>query len=152
MGIEVLIPIAGITMVILVVLIVARAYTVRSEHRLQAHAKMLDRFGNSAEFVSFLRTEEGRRYLDTVSMGPRKTQKAKVIGAVRTGVVIVILSVGLMAVSFLVGFTHPTQEPPFVIGFLGIFLGAGFLASAAISFSLAKAWKMDENGNTTVSQ
>jgi hypothetical protein len=152
MGIEVLIPIAGITMVILVVFIVARAYTARSEHRLQAHGKMLDRFGNSAEFVSFLRTEEGRRYLDTVSMGPRKTQKAKILGAVRTGVVIVILSVGLMAVSFLVGFEHPTGEPPFVIGFLGLFLGAGFLASAAISFSLAKAWKMDENGHTGVTQ
>lgn len=144
MGIEVLIPIAGIAMVVLVVFIVARAYTARSEHRLQAHGKMLDRFGSSAEFVSFLRTEEGRKYLDTVSMGPRKTQKAKILGAVRTGVVITILSLGLMSVSFLVGFSHPTHEPGFVIGFLGMFLGAGFLASAAISYSLAKAWKMDE--------
>lgn len=152
MGLEVLIPLGAFAMVALVVFFIARANVSRSEHRLQAHAKMLDRFGNSAEFVAFLQTPEGRRYLDSVSVGPRKTQKAKVIGAVRTGVVIVILSIGLMAVSFLVGFTHPTQEPPFVIGFLGLFLGAGFLASAAISFSLAKAWKMDENAGTGLTQ
>lgn len=146
MGIEVLIPLGAFAMTAVLVFFIARANVARSEHRLQAHSKMLDRFGNSAEFVAFLRTPEGRRYLDSVSIGPRKTQKAKVIGAVRTGVVIVILSIGLMAVSFLVGFSHPTQEPPFVVGFLALFLGAGFLASAAISFSLAKAWKMDENG------
>lgn len=145
MGLEVLIPLGAFAMTALIVFFIARANVSRSDHRLQAHAKMLDRFGSSAEFVAFLQTPEGRRYLESVSIGPRKTQKAKVIGAVRTGVVIVILSIGLMAVSFLVGFTHPTQEPPFVIGFLALFLGAGFLASAAISYTLVKAWKMDEN-------
>ncbi len=149
MGIEVLIPLGAFIMTGVIVYLIARANVSRSEHRLQAHGKMLDRFGSSAEFVSFLKTSEGRRYLDSVSIGPRKTQKAKIIGAVRTGVVITILSIGVMAVSFLVGFSHPTQEPPFVIGFLGLFLGFGFLASAAVSYSLAKAWKMDdpaENG------
>lgn len=144
MGVEVIIPLGAFAMTVLIVFVIARTVVARSEHRLQAHAKMLDRFGSSTEFVSFLQTPEGRGYLHTVSMGPRKTQKAKIIGAVRTGVVISILSVGLMAVSFLVGFSHPMQEPPFVIGFLGLFLGAGFLASAAISWSLAKAWRMDE--------
>ncbi len=148
MGLEVLIPLGAFAMTALIVFLIARANVSRSEHRLQAHAKMLDRFGSSAEFVAFLQTSEGRRYLESVSIGPRRTQKGKIIGAVRTGVVIVILSIGLMAVSFLVGFTHPTQEPPFVIGFLALFLGAGFLASAAISYSLVKAWKMDENGTS----
>jgi hypothetical protein len=144
MGVEVFIPLGAFAMIIAVVVVVARANVARSEHRLQAHARMLDRFGSSSEFVSFLQTAEGRGYLQTVSMGPRKTQKAKIIGAVRTGVVITILSIGLMAVSFLVGFSRPMEEPPFVMGFLGLFLGAGFLASAVVSWSLTKAWKMDE--------
>ncbi|HEU5161862.1 MAG TPA: hypothetical protein VFV54_01835 [Thermoanaerobaculia bacterium] len=148
MGVEVLIPLGSFIMIAAVVFIVARANVARSEHRLQAHARMLDRFGSSAEFVSFLQTPEGRGYLQTVSLGPQKTQKAKIIGAVRTGVVLTILSIGLMAVSFLIGFTHPTQEPPFVMGFLGMFLGVGFLASAIVSWSLAKAWKMDESAES----
>ncbi|HSN68115.1 MAG TPA: hypothetical protein VLV48_02655 [Thermoanaerobaculia bacterium] len=148
MGVEVFIPLGAFIMTGAIVFIIARANVARSEHRLQAHARMLDRFGSSAEFVSFLQTPEGRGYLQTVSLGPQKTQKAKILGAVRTGVVLTILSIGLMAVSFLIGFTHPTQEPPFVIGFLGIFLGAGFLASAGVSWTMVKAWKMDESAES----
>ena len=148
MGIEVLIPLGAFVMTGLIVFVIARANVARSEHRLQAHARMLDRFGSSAEFVSFLQTPEGRGYLQTVSLGPQKTQKAKIIGAVRTGVVLTILSTGLMALSFLLGFSRPMQEPPFVIGFLGMFLGAGFLASAVASWSLVKAWKIDEGAES----
>jgi high-affinity Fe2+/Pb2+ permease len=152
MGIEVLIPLGSFVVTGAIVYLLAKASVAKSEHRLHAHGKMLDRFGSSNEFVAFLRTPEGRRYLDSVSIGPRKTQKAKIIGAVRTGVVITIFAIGLMALSFLVGFRHPMQEPPFVIGFLGLFLGAGFLASAAVSFSLAKAWKMDDPAEGTLQQ
>lgn len=145
MGAAVFIPLGAFAMIAVVVALVVRGMVARSEHRLQAHSRMLDRFGDSAEFVSFLQTAEGRRYLDMVSAGAKRSQKVKMLGSIRTGVILVILSTGLMASSFLMRFHDPVAEPPFIFGFLGMFLGIGFLASAAVSYWIAKAWKM-ENG------
>lgn len=145
MGVEVFIPLGSFAMIVIVVGLVMRALVARSEHRLQAHSRMLDRFGSSTEFVSFLQTPEGRRYLNMVSSGAKSSQKVKMLGSIRTGTILVILSAGLMASSFLMRFHDPVGEPPFILGFLGMFLGIGFLASAAVSYWIAKTWKMEES-------
>ncbi|HVR42043.1 MAG TPA: hypothetical protein VMS56_01255 [Thermoanaerobaculia bacterium] len=145
MGVEILAPLGSFTMICFIVYVIVRAGVTRSEHRLQAHSRMLDRFGNSAEFISFLQTPEGRNYLQIVSMGSKRLQKEKIIASVRLGVIIVVLSIGLIPISFLMGFHDPMRQPPFVFGFLGLFLGAGFLASAAVSWWLTKAWGVDES-------
>jgi hypothetical protein len=147
MGIEVLIPLAGISMIAFIAWVIVRGMVSRSQHRLEAHARMLDRFGSSAEFVSFLQTGEGRGYLQTVAMGNLKSQKEKILGSVRTGVILVVLSLGIMLAALLA--RAGTDEPPFVLGILGLFLGAGFLASAAISYRLSKSWSiLDEPTET----
>lgn len=138
------IPLGAFAMIAFIVHQLSRAATSRSQHRLEAHSKMLDRFGSSSEFVNFLHTAEGRRYLATVSSGAKKSQKEKVLGSVRIGIILVVLSAGLIAISFLIGFERPLEEPPFVIGFLGMFLGVGFLGSAAVSFWLARSWGMED--------
>ena len=142
MGIEVLIPLAGISMIAFIAWVIVRGAVSRSQHRLEAHSRMLDRFGSSTEFVSFLQTGEGRGYLQTVALGSRKSQKEKILGSVRTGVILVILSFGVMIAGFVGG--APMDEAPFILGVLGLFLGAGFLASAAVSYRLSKAWSILE--------
>ena len=142
MGIEVLIPLAGISMMAFIAWVIVKGGVSRSQHRLETHSRMLDRFGSSTEFVSFLQTAEGRGYLQTVALGSRKSQKEKILGSVRTGVVLVILSLGVMIAGFVGG--APTDEAPFVMGVLGLFLGAGFLASAVVSYRLSKAWSILE--------
>ncbi|HUP65436.1 MAG TPA: hypothetical protein VM557_09160 [Thermoanaerobaculia bacterium] len=138
MHVEILVPIALFAMTAFIVWALVRAGVSRSQHRLEAHSRMLDRFGSSQEFVTFLQTPEGKRYLDSVALGSQKTQKVKILGSIRTGVVLSVISIGLMAAAFLVGST--VSEPPFIFGFLGLFLGVGFLASAAVSWSVSKAW------------
>jgi hypothetical protein len=140
MGIEVLIPLAGIGMIAFIAWVIVRGFVSRSQHRLEAHSRMLDRFGSSAEFVSFLQTPEGRGYLQGVAQGSHKSQKEKILGSVRTGVILVFLSLGIMVAGFLAG----GGADALVIGVFGIFLGAGFLASAAISYRLSKAWSILE--------
>ena len=140
MGIEVLIPLAGISMIAFIAWVIVRGAVSRSQHRLEAHSRMLDRFGSSTEFVSFLQTGEGRGYLQTVAMGNLKSQKEKILGSVRTGVILVVLSLGIILSSLLVRMA--IDEGPYVLGIIGLFLGAGFLASAAISYRLSKSWSM----------
>jgi hypothetical protein len=142
MGIEVLIPLAGISMIAFLAWVIVRGGVSRSQHRLEAHSRMLDRFGSSTEFVSFLQTAEGRGYLQTVALGSRKSQKEKILGSVRTGVILVILSFGIMFAGFVDG--GGSNEDTLIVGILGLFLGAGFLASAAISYRLSKAWSIFE--------
>jgi hypothetical protein len=142
MGIEVLIPLAGISMIAFLAWVIVRGGVSRSQHRLEAHSRMLDRFGSSTEFVAFLQTAEGRGYLQTVALGSRKSQKEKILGSVRTGVILVILSFGIMFAGFVDG--GGSNEDTLIVGLLGLFLGAGFLASAAISYRLSKAWSIFE--------
>lgn len=140
MGIEVLIPLAGISMLAFIAWVVVKGGVSRSQHRLEAHSRMLDRFGSSTEFVSFLQTAEGRAYLQTVALGSRKSQKEKILGSVRTGVILVMLSFGVIVAGLVAGGSEDTV----IIGVLGLFLGSGFLASAAVSYRLAKAWSILE--------
>ena len=140
MGIEVLIPLAGIAMMAFIAWVIVKGGVSRSQHRLEAHSRMLDRFGSSTEFVSFLQTAEGRGYLQTVALGSRKSQKEKILGSVRTGVILVMLSFGIMIAGFVAG--GDAREDTFIMGVLGLFLGAGFLASAAVSYRLSKAWSI----------
>ena len=140
MGIEVLIPLAGISMIAFLAWVIVKGGVSRSQHRLEAHSRMLDRFGSSTEFVAFLQTAEGRGYLQTVALGSRKSQKEKILGSVRTGVILVMLSFGIMAAGLVAG--GDAREDTFIMGVLGLFLGAGFLASAAVSYRLSKAWSI----------
>lgn len=112
----------------------------RTSQMVELQSRMLEKFANSQEFVGFLQSPAGQQYLRSLTELPRKNPKLKIIRAVQTGTVLIILGLCLIGLSFLVGFRHPMQEPPFVIGFLSLFLGGGFVASAAIAYLMSKMW------------
>jgi hypothetical protein len=114
----------------------------RTSQMVELQTKMLERFANSQEFVGFLQSSSGQQYLRWLTEVPRKSPKLKIIRSVQTGVVLMILGTCLIGLSFLVGFSRPTEEGPFIIGFLSFFLGAGFVASAAISYIMSKKWHL----------
>jgi len=114
----------------------------RTTQMMQLQNKMLERFANSQEFVGFLQSSSGQQYLRSLTEAPRKSPKLKIIRSVQTGVVLMILGSCLIGLSFLVGIPNPTEEGPFIIGFLSLFLGAGFVASAAIAYIMSKRWHL----------
>jgi hypothetical protein len=58
-------------------------------------------------------------------------------------VVIIFLGIGLLVIHFVYG----GPLAPSAVGLLLIFLGAGFLISAAISYRLSKSWQLLVNSS-----
>ena len=71
--------------------------------RVTAHidlqSKLLERFGSSREFVEFLNTEAGRRFLEGTATG-RPDPFTRVLTSVQAGVIMSCLGLGLAVLAF----------------------------------------------------
>lgn len=143
-ALEMIVPLVGtfgsFVLIGWIVWVIARTRRERTVRMVELQSRMLEKFTSSDEFAAFIRTNEGQRYLSGFFAEPRKNPKQRIITTIRTGVVLLVFGAGLIALGFLVGFENPMEEPPFVIGFLAVFLGTGFLASAAVSYTMSKSW------------
>ena len=123
------ITIAQIALVGLVIWVVAARLQDRSRQRLELQARMLERFASPAELKDFLESEGGRRLLGALS--PRTSVAPRLLLAVQAGVVITILGSGLQI-------TGKYDLQP--AGITVVALGLGLIASAAVSWALARFW------------
>ncbi len=147
-----MIPISSFVLVGFVVWVIGHTRSTRRgiEAQTQIHTRMIDKFGSSEEFVRFLQTPDGKKYLEGFTQSPAIHPADRILGALRAGVIIILLSIGFMVTSFLAGYSYPTQEPPFLIGVIGFFLGAGFVVSALLSQRLSKTMGLlHGNGDST---
>jgi hypothetical protein len=106
----------------------------------QFQTKLLDRIGSVDELGAFLNTEPGARFLKGLttineSAGPQ----IRILRAVQSGAVLATLGIGL----YLYGWMTPTipgEVTNSINALATIFfgIGAGFLASAALSYRLSK--------------
>lgn len=106
-------------------------------------AKLLERFGSSEDLLGFLRTDEGRRALELPSIpvalehGIRSgSPVGRVLLSMQVGILLTLVGGGLLHLRL--SFAPPSTEPLLVFGTLALMLGIGFIASAAISYGLAR--------------
>ena len=123
------ITIAQIALVGLVIWVVAARLQDRSRQRLELQARMLERFASPAELRDFLESEGGRRLLGALS--PRTSVAPRLLLTVQAGVVVAILGSGLQI-------TGKYDLQP--AGITVVALGLGLIASAAVSWALARFW------------
>jgi len=94
---------------------------------------MLDKFATAKDFADFVQSPAGQKYVMSFSEEATSPYGA-ILGSVRTGVVLLFGGAGIAAT------VQATTKNSYIWG-LGIViacLGFGFLASAAISYWLAK--------------
>jgi hypothetical protein len=146
-NVEILIPITFFVMIGFIVWAIARTRQSRHAAEMQAqfHQKMLDRFSSSQDFIAFIQSAEGGRYIDSLTRTPVSNPLTKTLSAVRTGIIIAFLAGGLVAVGAISGASDGRDLMLF--GLLGLFLGAGFLVSAWASHRLSRSWGLEPSGN-----
>ena len=149
---EMLIPVSFFTMSAFIVwtLVAARTNRIAVEHRSKLQEKMMERFSTASEFVEFLRSPEGTKYLSTFTEAPDYSPLSKSLGSVRAGLVIAMMSLGLIVAGFVSGYGHDSGI--LAIGTLGLFLGAGFLMSAFATFVLSRKWRLIDDHRSSVSE
>lgn len=106
------------------------------------HNKVLDRFANNDELLTYVQTPAGRRFLESapITLDPAGPIVAaplrRILWAVEAGFVLVAGGIG---VQYVAG-RAPAEVAPmlFAIGVLGVALGIGFILAAAVSFLISK--------------
>ncbi len=130
------IPIVAIAgsfiMVVVIVWLGTRNRERVARYRADVQMKMIERFGSAAEFTQFLESPAGRNFLQA----PQRSARDRVIGGIRTGIILLFIGCGFMA-----GYWAEGDPGFFIPGFILVGLGVGFLISAAVSWKLTKQWE-----------
>jgi len=107
----------------------------------EVHTKLIDRFGNNQELLTYMGTEAGKRFLEAAPIPVEFEHQHRFPGAVskvlmplQIGVVLTLLGLGLLMLR------HSLPEaaaPLLVFGVVVLMPGLGFIISAGITWFLA---------------
>jgi hypothetical protein len=113
-----------------------------SKTQTEVHTKILDRFGTSAELLEYIRTPAGTKFLESAPIplhadaAPQNAPLSRVLWSVQIGVVVAVASLGMLLVSR--SFEKEAAQELFALGMIGVSIGVGFVASAAVSIFLSR--------------
>ena len=121
------------------------AYNVRrgwvAKRRAEVHLRLLDRLGTAPEVLNYLQSPAGQQLLDAVGV-ERGSLIGRILGSVQAGFILVLLGLSLLLVrAFVVDDTALL-----IVGVPAIAIGAGFLASSAVSFRLSRSLGLINDG------
>jgi hypothetical protein len=103
------------------------------------YGRLLDRMQSPKDFGDFLQTPGGQRFLETLSV-EKGHPIERVLRAVQTGLVLVMLGLGFYAAASQVGWDDRGSTR--VSGIVFMMTGVGFLLSATASFGITKSLGM----------
>lgn len=103
--------------------------------RSELNNRILEKYASGREFLDFLQSDGGQKFLDTVTSEP-SSPATRVLGSVQKGVIALALGFGLVSLPLLMG---DNTEIFKVFGVLALSLGAGFLVSALLSYRISRS-------------
>jgi hypothetical protein len=123
----------------------------------EIYNKLLDKFSSNEELLAYVRSEAGRRFLESATL-PLNTEglnrgaisPTRMLLPLQAGAVLAVLGIGLF---FLRGRFGESGEIFLVFSILALALGFGFIISAALGFLVARrlgllpAALLEANGN-----
>ena len=108
----------------------------------EVHNKILDRFSTSQEVLDYIKTPAGTKFLESAPIplhadsAPQNAPMSRVMWSIQIGVVVAAASLGVLLVSG--RFDKESGQELFALGMIGVSVGVGFIASAAISLVLSR--------------
>jgi hypothetical protein len=107
----------------------------------EVHTKLIDRFGNNQELLTYMDTEAGKRFLEAAPIPVEFDNSrrfpgavAKVLMPLQIGVVLTLLGIGLLILRHSLS---DVAEPLLVFGVVVLMPGLGFIISAGFTWFLA---------------
>jgi hypothetical protein len=108
----------------------------------EVHSKLIDRFGNNQELLTYVGTEAGKRFLEAAPIpmdfnhGQQRMPSgvARVLTPLQIGVVLTLLGIGLLMLRHV---DRSLAVPMLVFGMVVMMPGLGFILSAGITWYLA---------------
>jgi hypothetical protein len=136
----VLITIAGAITWIVKSFIDYRRWASAVKTQTDVHSRLMDRLTSSEDLLAYIQSPAGKRFLESgpiaqgvSTAGPMLN---RILWSVQAGMVLGLAGVGLSYSSQHV--SYEVAQPFFVLGVLGIAVGAGFILSAVASYIIAR--------------
>lgn len=101
----------------------------------ELQTKLLDRFAIGQELLTYLQTEEGKRFVETASV-EHNNPMYRILTAIQAGVILTLIGIALL---FLRGRIAGGEDAFLGFGAVVLALGVGFLISAGISWMLSRS-------------
>lgn len=103
------------------------------------HSRLLDKVGSTAEFVQFLQTDGGVKFLDSLAVGRGTGGRPsdRIVRAAQTGIVVTALGLGFLVVGGIV-YDIEGRTAASAFGVLLIALGVGYMLSSFAAHRLSK--------------
>ncbi len=119
-----------------------RRWSRLSKVQTEVHSKLMDRFGTNEDLLAYIKSPAGGKFLELAPITLDSGQKSvgapmgRILWSIQGGVVLVASGVGLWIIGRHAG-PHAGQ-PIQAFGMLALALGVGFVASAIISYGVAR--------------
>lgn len=119
----------------------------------EVHNKLLDRFNTSEQLIEYIRTPAGGKFLESAPIplhverpanGRTSTLASRILWSVQIGVLVAIVGLGMLLLSAI--FEKDASQELFALGSIALCVGAGFIASAAVSLKLSRRLGLWEGG------
>lgn len=116
--------------------ILSRRRQERSRAQFDLQRRMLEKFGSASEFVAFLESDSGRKFLEAIS-SETQTQASRVFGSIQKGAIFTLIGV----VGFGVVALDPGELVPLAVpSGIALAVGLGYLIAAFATYKLSKQW------------
>ena len=143
-AIPIFISLGFFAMVVWIVWLGVNAKNRRTMAQTEVQTKLIERFGTSKEFVDFLQSPAGQRFVTGVEVHTALYARDRIIRGFGTGIVLSLLGLGFLAIWLADhngGFIYP--------GFILLGLGLGFFMSAIVSLKLSKHYGLINGTQST---
>ena len=107
--------------------------------------KLLERIGSTREFGEFLNTEGGGRFIDVIGTERGGSAHTRILHAVQTGIVLVVLGAALFLFVRWVTLPYPVPENLGFLATVSTAIGLGLLLSSFVSYRLSRKMGLIED-------
>jgi hypothetical protein len=107
----------------------------KARYQAEVQARLIDKFGTGPEFVEFLQSSQGRKFLGEIESAPKAMTQDRMLSGIRNATVLSFLGCAFIILS-LVTYEHGMIYP----GLLLLALGLGYLASVILTKRLSREW------------
>jgi hypothetical protein len=120
--------------------LLTRTNHLKTKARIELHQRLLERMNSVQEIVQLMQTDEGRRFLEALSVD-RTTQLEQIRATVQKGVILTTVGLGALSIRL---FFQSGFGVFIVMGILVCAGGLGLLISAGVAYRLSRTWDLLE--------
>jgi len=123
-------------MVMFIVMVVSKARQEKTRMRTEVQTRMIDKFSSAPEFVTFLQSEQGKKFATSFEEVPRAHARDRILGGITRSIVLTVIGLALLAINL----TEARDEFFIISGAILFALGLGYFIATFVTFRMSKSW------------